>query len=201
MGRPARLRKSAEMTPHPPLVRFCAVAAPVLLLCYGLLRWVDGRDGQHGPGLAWNVGHTLFFAAFVLLGVLVAAIRPVVVRAAPGQRVIAGVATVAALFGAACFLWVILGDLFAGFHDAVPLPDALELLGPILFQLGALTLLIELVVARPRRLPVWAPIAVLVGFGAIGANLDLLPVGAVLIGVGLAPLAVTIRPAVDEIVH
>jgi hypothetical protein len=67
-------------------------------------------------------------------------------------RIIATFATVAALFGAACFLWVILGDLFAAIHDAAPLPDPLEMAGPLLFQLGILTLLIQLVTARPRRL-------------------------------------------------
>ena len=63
------------MEANPPLVRFCAVAAPALLFLYGVLRLVDGRDGDHGPGWAWNAGHTLFFVAFVLLGTLVVAMR------------------------------------------------------------------------------------------------------------------------------
>jgi hypothetical protein len=170
-----------------PLIRFCAVAAPVFLLVYGVLRWWDGRDGHHGPGLPWNLGHAFFFAAFVLLGVLVVAIRGEIVQR---RRALATVAMVVALFGVACFLWVIAGDLSTRFHDAVALPDALELIGPLLFQLGALTLLVLLVLARPRRLPPWAPVAVLAGFLAIGANLDLLPLGAILIGAGLAPLAI-----------
>ena len=51
-------------------VRRSALAAPVLLLAYGLLRLIDGLDGIHGPGLAWTLGHLAFAAAMVLFGVL-----------------------------------------------------------------------------------------------------------------------------------
>jgi len=99
-------------------------------------------------------------------------------------------ATAAALAGAGCFLWVIAGDLSPALHDAAPLPDALQLIGPLLFQLGALTLLVRL--AAAGRLPVWSPALVLLAFVAIAVDLDLIPVAAVLLGGGLAPLA---RPA------
>lgn len=184
------------MTLRSLLVRFCAVAAPAFLFLYGVLRLVDGLDGDHGPGLAWNFGHTAFLVAFVLLGILVVGIRQLIPPATSGRRIVATVATVAALFGVACFLWVILGDLFARLRDAAPLPDPLEIAGPLLFQLGTLTLLIQLVTARPRRLPLWCPPLVFLGFIAIGINLDLLPVGAILIAAGLAPLAVARRSAV-----
>jgi hypothetical protein len=114
----------------------------------------------------------------------------------PWKRIVANIATVAALFGAACFLWVILGDLFARVRDAAPLPDPLEIAGPLLFQLGLLTLLIQLVTARPRRLPAWCPLLVFVGFMSIAVDLDLLPIGAILISAGLAPLAIAGRSAV-----
>jgi hypothetical protein len=95
---------------------------------------------------------------------------------------------VAGLFGVAGFLWVILGDVFADFRHAAPLPDALEMIGPLLFQIGLLTLLIMLATARPR-LPVWSPLLVLVGFLLFAANLDLIPIGALLVLAGLAPMA------------
>jgi hypothetical protein len=38
------------------------------VLLYGLLRLVDGWDGHRGPWLAWDLGHTLFFVAFVHSG-------------------------------------------------------------------------------------------------------------------------------------
>ncbi|HEY1612059.1 MAG TPA: hypothetical protein VGF97_00010 [Rhizomicrobium sp.] len=68
-------------------------------------------------------------------------------------------------------------------------PDARLLpwwrLGPALFQVGLTSLLVQL--AFVRRLPLWSPIAVLLGFVAIGYNLNLMVAGAVLIGVGFFP--------------
>jgi hypothetical protein len=59
--------------------------------------------------------------------------------------------------------------------------------GPVLYQVGSLVVLIGLVVAR--RLPWWSPVLVLVGFGSIAVSLDLLPIASVLVGAGLAPIA------------
>jgi hypothetical protein len=112
-------------------------------------------------------------------------------------RTVASLATVSALFGVGCFLWVILGDLFPAFRDAAPLPDALEVVGPLTFQVGILTLLIVLVTARPRRLPTWSPVLVLIGFLLFAVNLDLIPAGALLVLAGLAPLAGDRRPALQ----
>jgi hypothetical protein len=172
------------------MTRFCAVTAPALMLVYGILRWIDGLDGRHKGGPAWNVGHTAFLIAIVLFGVLAVGLGRIVRRESPSRQPVADVATAATLFGAACFLWVIIGDLFAGFRDAAPLPGPLELIGPALFQLGMLTLLVLLVVARPRRLPVWSPMLVLLGFASIAASLELLPFASILVGAGLVPLAV-----------
>jgi hypothetical protein len=170
----------------PRLVRFCAFVAPALMLVYGLLRVVDGLDGDRHNGPAWDLGHIAFFVAIVLFAVLALALRALD-RPAGWRRVLVDAATVAVLLGAGCFLWVIAGDLSADFRSAAPLPEALELIGPLLFQVGLLTLLIRLVPGR--RLPVWSPIVVLLGFASIGLNLDLLPLGAVLVLVALLPLA------------
>lgn len=180
------------MTTTPSHVRLAALAAPVLLLLYGVLRLIDGLDGDHGPGLAWNVGHTLFFGAFVLLGVLIVGLRQMVSHAV-WPRVIATVATVAGLLGVAGFLWVITGDLFPSFEEAAPLPELVDMAGPLLFQVGVLTLLTMLVVARPRRLPVRSPLLVFAGFVLFAVNLDLIPIGALLVLAGLAPLAGPLR--------
>lgn len=189
MGRNTTNRQSVDMIASPLSVRFSALAGPVLLMLYGVLRLIDGLDGGHGPGPAWNLGHALFFIAFVLLGVLTAGMWQLVPTVTVVKRIVAGVAMLLGLFGAGCFLWVILGDLFAGFRDAAPLPDVLEMIGPLLFQIGVLTLLVMLATTRPRRLPVWSPPLVLVGFLVFAANLDLIPIGAVLVLAGLAPLA------------
>jgi hypothetical protein len=57
---------------------------------------------------------------------------------------------------------------------------------------GLLILLVRLVLAR--RLPAWSPVAVLVGFAAIGIKLDLLPLGAALVLAALVPLALAREP-------
>jgi hypothetical protein len=162
-------------------LRSAAVAAPFLLLTYGVLRLIDGRDGDQGSGFWWNTGHLAF-----LLGMLVFAALAVGLRSLAPDRV-ADVATVTVLVGTVAFVWVILGDLFPRFDDAVPVPD-LVMSGPILFQVGLLALLVRLVVRR--LLPVWSPVLVLLGFVPIAVNLDLLPLGALLILAGLSPLAV-----------
>jgi hypothetical protein len=170
-------------------VRLTAIAAPILLFLYGVLRLIDGMDGHHGPGFAWNLGHTLFLIAFVMLGGLTVGLRRLVPATSRPARVVADLAMVAGLFGAACFIWVILGDLFAHVHDAAPLPGPLEVAGPLVFQVGVLGLLVMLVVARSRRLPFWTPILVLAGFLLFAMNLDLIPVGALIVLCGLSPLA------------
>ncbi|MFC8224193.1 hypothetical protein [Streptomyces sp. NPDC057287] len=176
-------------------LRSPALIAPLLLALYGLLRLVDGLDGDHGPGLAWNLGHTLFFVGFLLFGVVTFRLRELVPGTSPRGRLMANVATVVSLFGIACFLWVILGDLSADVAEAAPLPELLEMIGPLAFQLGWLTLLVILVTATPRLLPAWSPLLVLGGFVLFAADLDLLPVGALLLTAGLAPVARASGPA------
>lgn len=177
------------MTSTTRTTRLLSVVIPFLLLWYGVLRLIDGMDGDHGPGVAWNLGHTFFLAAFVLLGAFVVELRRLVPAATTGMRTAAGAATVAAMIGAGCFVWVILGDLFPGLADSAPLPGPLAFAGPIAFQLGMLTLLIMLAAVRPRKLPAWSPALVFVSFALITVSLDLIPLAAVGLMVGLAPLA------------
>ncbi|MFD9857059.1 hypothetical protein ACFWXZ_32970 [[Kitasatospora] papulosa] len=175
-----------------------ALIAPLLLVLYGLLRLVDGLDGDHGPGLAWNLGHTLFLFGFLLFGVVTFALRGLVLGTGPGRRLVANAATVVSLLGIACFLWVILGDLFSDLAASAPLPEPLEMIGPLAFQGGWLTLLVMAVTATPRLLPAWSPLLVLAGFLLFAVNLDLLPVGGLLLMAGLAPVARASRPALSS---
>jgi hypothetical protein len=154
------------------LMKILAIGGPLLLLAYGVLRLVDGRDGIYGPGWAWNAGHVCFLVAFLMFASLAWRLRGV-----------SPLAAVAALAGSAAFVWVILGDLFA----ALPgLPDPLMIAGPLLFQFGMLALLT--ILAIRRTVPLWSPLAVLAGFVLFMVDLDLLPLGALLLLAGLAPL-------------
>lgn len=177
--------------------RLPVLMGPLLLVLYGVLRLVDGRDGVHGPGLAWNLGHTAFFFGFVLFGVVTLRLQRLVSDAVPRARGIVRALGAASLFGVVCFLWVILGDLFAGLDAAAPLPEPLQLIGPLAFELGWLTLLGMLAAAKPRRLPVWSPLSVLVGFVLFTADLDLLPIGGLFLAAGLAQVARVAGPTVS----
>ncbi|MCM0673269.1 hypothetical protein NCC78_00770 [Micromonospora phytophila] len=170
------------------LVPVASLGAPVLLLLYGLLRLVDGLDGDHGPGWAWNVGHTCFLGAIVLFGALMVGLRRVLLTAAPRQRLLTEVTLASGLVGAGCFAFVILGDLFPALGDAVPLTDPAMALGPLLFQVGILTPLVRAGIVRPRLLPAWVAVPVLLGFVLIAVDLNLLPLAAALILAGLLPL-------------
>src|SRR5690349_1972951 len=104
-------------------MRLTAFFAPLCMMAYGIARWIDGWDGDRGNGPAWDIGHTLFFIGMALFAVLAIQIRTMMPTR---HRVVATAAAAAAVFGAGCFLWVIVGDLFRAFHDNFPLPDALE---------------------------------------------------------------------------
>jgi len=170
-----------------------AFAAPILLLLYGILRWIDGLDGHRKGGPAWTLGHLAFFGSMVLF----AALAVVLFRRATMARLIARVAVVAAVSGSALMLWVIAGDLSASFRDRWPLPGVLQTVGPILFVLGLVALLSIQVAAD--RLPVWSPILFFLGYTAISINLDLLPLAALLILGAAVPLATP--PRRTETVH
>jgi hypothetical protein len=162
-------------------MRSITIAAPALMLGYGIARWIDGWDGSRHNGPAWTIGHTMFFLAMVLFAVQAAGLA----RLARDRPAVAVPALAATVFGAACFLWVIVGDLFSGFDH--PLPSLLENAGPALFVIGMVTLLALQSVSR--RLPWWSPAAFLVGFVATSVDLDLLPFAAALILVGSVPVA------------
>jgi len=177
--------------------RFAVLAAPALLLAYGLVRLLDGADGEHGPGPAWTIGHLLFLTGFILYAVVVLAFRRLAGSgpfAGPVAGPVAGIATAVALVGVAAFLRVIVIDLIVGFrapdhaamrrigdeYDRWPgdlgLYETLYDVGPLLFLAGLLTLAIQLVVRH--RLPVWSPVLLVSGFVLITINLDLMPLGA-----------------------
>ncbi|MET9022517.1 hypothetical protein ABZV93_21305 [Actinopolymorpha sp. NPDC004070] len=171
------------------------MAAPLLLLAYGLLRLLDGLDGSHGPGLAWNLGHLAFLASVAAFGVLLVGLRRLAPTGSRRDRVGATVATAVALAGVAAFCWVILGDLLPAWKDVTPQPEPLFVAGPLSFVLGLLVLLVQLAAVAPRRLSAWSPLLVLAGFAALAVDLDLLPLGALLVLAGLAPVRHVHRPA------
>ncbi|XBB66247.1 hypothetical protein ABFU82_19335 [Nocardioides sp. WV_118_6] len=162
---------------------------PAALLVYAGCRWLDGRDGNHGPGLWWTIGHLAFLVAWVGFAALtVAMVRSL--RATGAAAPVAGAATLA---GIGAFAWVTLTDLAPSWPD---LPDPLRAVGPLLFLVGLMSLLA--LTARRRDSHWWPvfPLLALAATAVVSANLDLLSVAALLFGAALLPCAR--RPALSR---
>lgn len=155
-------------------------------------------QGFHGPGIFWSIGHVFFLATFAAFVFVILDLRARVGEGSSFAFLMAAVA----LLGLAVFVRVGVIDLVTGFaasdHAAMapisrrlnawPDPRLLPLFqsGPALFQVGLMALLVQL--ALMHRLPWWTPLFVLAGFVCVGLDLRLLTVGALLIGLGFAPL-------------
>jgi hypothetical protein len=183
--------------------RFPYLAAPALLVAYGVARQIDGLDGSYGPGPTWTIGHVFFGVGLTMFGVVLIGLRQEVTR----HRAIATTAVAAGLAGLLVFIRSVVVDLIVGFQGAdradmdriyprlngFPgvLPASfyrvLDNVGPALFIAGLLALLIQLAALRPRRLPWWSPVLVAIGFACITVNLELLPTAGAVMLLGLLP--------------
>ena len=176
-------------------MRIAYLLAPGLLLSYGVVRLLDGLDGSHGPGPAWTIGHVLFLGSLAAFG-LVAVDLSRRVRRVPGLLALAGtvLGLAGTVLGLVAFAHVVVVDLIVGFGAA----DRAEMnlrysdhdtpLDPVapLFPIGLTVLL--LLVGIARRGTYWSPVLALAGFAAIVTDLDLLPVGALLLLGALWPV-------------
>ncbi|TDD51214.1 hypothetical protein E1286_10930 [Nonomuraea terrae] len=177
--------------------RISFVAAPLLVLAYGVIRILDGLDGSRGPGLAWTAGHLAFMAALVLFVQIFWRLR-----AMAGRNGLATVTAAAGTVGIATLLAQFGIDIVVGFmaadHDAMgPLFDQVQSVpgvqlaiydgGPFLFYLAQLGLVVQLAVMR--RIKAWTPVLVLIDLALPFADKDLIPLGAVFLLVSFLPLA------------
>ncbi|MEV6348202.1 hypothetical protein [Actinoplanes sp. NPDC051851] len=160
------------MTSNPVTVRWSALAGPVLLLFYGVLRLLGG--------VFTNLGHLAFLVGLLVFALLVTGLRALV---PPGSRRLATIAAGAALAGLALLCAAILADLPFDLRETPGVP---ETAGLTLFPVGALTLFGLLVAAR--RLPAWTPLLFGAGIALSLLELALLPAGALLILLALGPL-------------
>ncbi|WP_141721554.1 hypothetical protein [Micromonospora citrea] len=173
------------------------VLAPALTIVYGLVRLLDGLDGQHGPGLLWTLGHAAFLVALFLFGFVV-----IVARRMIGGGVVATTTAAVGVVGLVCSIAqigidIVVGlaaddkagmrEMFGAVQDVPGLSTAVYGPGPALFHVGLLVLVVHL--AALRAVAVWAPVCLLLGIGAAATNLDLLPVAGLLIMLALVPLA------------
>ncbi|MEU8264577.1 hypothetical protein AB0C02_28665 [Micromonospora sp. NPDC048999] len=170
------------------------VAAPALMAGYGVVRLTDS---EHSPGFVWTFGHLLMLASLVMFGWVFAGLR----GAVPGRN--------AKVFGAIGFVGLgavivqICADIVVGFmsSDAATkdhnferfqeIPGVLPVVYtvvPVLFYVGLLGLTISAAVVRPRPLPWWTPVLILVGTAVAGVSLDYIPEAGVLYLIAFLPL-------------
>ena len=183
------------------LIKISFVAAPAFLFLYGIAHAIDGLDGNYGPGLAWTVGHIMFLCALVMFGVVIVGLYSRIQGGTMWRTVIARCALVVSLIGLITFIQSPIVDIIAGLrapdHAAMgALQSQLNSypntpvspyynFGPLLFQLGLLVLMLQLAILKPRQIPWWSPAMLLLGFLVLGFDLDLLPLGAILVGIAL----------------
>jgi hypothetical protein len=161
------------------------IAAPVLVLVYGVFRIFDGFDGERGPGFAWTAGHLAFLGALVAFVVVFRRMRDALGPRGTPAAVVATAGAVA-LFGQFGVDVVVglLADDHAGMAamarrvGAVPgVGPFFYDLGPYLFYVGQLVLVVQLALARLAK--AWTPVLVLVDLVLPLVDKDLIPVGAV----------------------
>ncbi|WP_344314538.1 hypothetical protein [Fodinicola feengrottensis] len=174
------------------------LAAPVFVFLYGLVRLLGGRQG---PGFGWTFGHLAFLVGLALFALVVLELRRQVTVGGGRWQLYGTVAAAVAGIGLLAQFGQILIDLMVGlqattktamttsFHqvDAIPgVVPAVYTVGPVLFYVGLLALVGLLAVRWPSRLTVAS--AVLVGIGVIlpPIGLNLIPIAAVVLLVGLA---------------
>ncbi|MFJ7245941.1 hypothetical protein ACIQWA_14995 [Kitasatospora sp. NPDC098652] len=186
---------------HPRRTTYAVVGATALMALYGGIRLVPG---SREPGPGWTAGHTAMFAGLLLFVPILLALRRVLApRRTAAGRLAANAALGTAFAGLACSLVQIGIDLVVGLR-AADKPDqsrmferiqdvpgvsaAVYQVGPLLFYVGLLAMLIAASVGAGRALRWWSPVLMLVGTVATAADLAFIPVAAVCYLAALAPL-------------
>ncbi|MFC9325297.1 hypothetical protein [Kitasatospora sp. NPDC057015] len=189
------------------VTRVASIAAPALLGLYGGIRLLAG---SRAPGPGWTVGHAALLAGLLLFVPVFAELRRLVAPRRPAGRVAADLLAGLAHAGLLASVGQTVIDLYVGAraadraeqnvlfdriqgHPGV-LP-AFYTVGPVLFYVGLLALLVTLATGRARRVPVWSPVLVLAGTVLMAADLDFITIGAALWLAALAPLARRTAPA------
>ncbi|MEU6013718.1 hypothetical protein ABZ826_06485 [Streptomyces sp. NPDC047515] len=178
------------------------LAGPALMAGYGVVRLTGRAVGDYGPGVWWTAAHLLFLAGVLaFVPVFLGLWRLAGERG--GKRVAVGAAAWAGLLGTAAVAVQAVIDLGVGFVAAdeqamsdlfgrvQDIPGVMPLVYtvvPMLFWFGLLGLVTLLAFFRRDLVRAWAPMAVLAGTVLMAMSLDLLPAGALCIGLALFPV-------------
>ncbi|BCJ73354.1 hypothetical protein CS0771_28980 [Catellatospora sp. IY07-71] len=177
------------------------VAAPLLLLAYGVIRIIDGLDGVRGPGVAWTTGHLAFVLALALFVPVMWTMRRLAGagRAATAAAAVgfAGIAALTVQFGIDLVLGFLAADkaeMSAMARSIMELPGVTPVVytfGPMLFYVAQVWLVVQL--AMRGRVKWWTPVLVLTDMILPFVNKDLIPIGAVCLLISFAPLIRAVR--------
>lgn len=185
--------------------RIAFLAAPILMLVYGVIRLFDGH---RGPGIGWTAGHFAYLAAAILFVPVCLELRRI---AATSHRRTADVLCSVSLLGLLAIAVQAAIDLVIGLRAAdkaamrvlgdqvqshAGVTPAIYTVGPVLFYLGVVALVALLAVSR--RAGVWTPFVMLAGTLMPAINLDLIPVGACCFLLVTAPMVLKGEPAKME---
>ncbi|WP_208616298.1 hypothetical protein [Amycolatopsis regifaucium] len=162
-----------------------------------MIRIVDGLDGSRGPGPAWTIGHLAFLGAMAFFVAVFVQLRRMA-----GRNALATVTTVVAIAGAVALSGQFAVDVVAGFmaddhlgmsqiiaeiRKTPGLSLAVYDVGPYLFYLGQLGLVVQL--AATRVISVWTPLLVLFDLITPFIDKDLIPLGALVLMISFAAIA------------
>ncbi len=169
------------------------------MLAYGLIRL---SDPDRGPGPAWTAGHIALLAGVSLFAVVLPALRRMAGPTTRPGRLSAAAATLLGLTGTLAVVVQAAIDLVVGFRAAdrpgmerlfeevqshPGVQPAVYTVGPMLFYVGLVWLLVQLAVRR--RVSPWRPVMVVLGTVTAAVSLDLLPLAALLFAAALVPPA------------
>ncbi|MFI5768165.1 hypothetical protein ACIA74_06355 [Streptomyces sp. NPDC051658] len=178
------------------------LAGPVLMAGYGAVRLAGRALGDYGPGVWWSLAHLLFLAGVLAFVPVFLGLRKLAGERG-GRRVAVDVAAGVGLLGTVAVVVQAVIDLAAGFvaadkeamseiFDRVQgVPGVMPLVYtvvPMLFWLGLLGLVTLLAFFRRDVVRAWVPVMVLAGTVLMAVSLDLLPVGALCLGLALMPV-------------
>jgi hypothetical protein len=177
--------------------RTAFIAAPLLTFAYGVIRIVDGLDGSRGPGLAWTTGHLAFLGAMVAFVFVF-----VQMRRLAGRDTVSTLAAVIGTAGALALSGQFAIDVVAGLLSTDHLGMSLLIadirstpgvtvavydVGPYLFYIGQLALVVRLAVMR--RISAWTPLLVVFDLVTPFVDKDLIPLGAIVLLISFVSIA------------
>jgi hypothetical protein len=161
--------------------RELALTAPMLLFAHGILRWIDDLGGHGGSGVLWFLAQAALVASALSFAGVAVGLRRLL-----GGGAMVTLAAAATLLGALLTTWVALASGIGGVAALQVAPTGVVAIGPALLVAGLLVVLAPFATAGLLSTRHFGLVAV-GGLVAI-APVDLIPLAALLVLIGIEPL-------------